>query len=53
MKAGDLGQKKRTGQAFFASMRNIANSHQHLGIRLRILYSSREKQERAVLNGIR
>jgi hypothetical protein len=53
VKPGNSAQKKRTDKAFFASMRNIANSHQHLGTRLRILYSSREKQERAVLNGIR
>jgi hypothetical protein len=53
VKSSIPAQKKRTGKGFFASMRSIANSHQHLETRLRILYSSREKQERAVLNGIR
>jgi hypothetical protein len=53
MKPGDSAQKKRTGMPFFASMRNIANSHQHFGTRLRILYPFRKKQKRAVSNGIR
>jgi hypothetical protein len=44
MKPGDSAQKKRTGMAFFASMRSIANSHQHFGTRLRIRYSFRENK---------
>jgi hypothetical protein len=44
MKPGDSAQKKRTGMAFFASMRSIANSHQHFGTRLRIRYSFRKNK---------
>jgi len=44
MKASDSGQKKRTGKGFFASMRNIANPHQHLETHLRTPYSSRQNK---------